>query len=276
MLEVDTAILSSAATTDPNIESLQLAEPPLFLQTSPEFAMKRLLANGSGAIYQIAKAFRAGEEGQRHHREFAMLEWYRPGFDYQQLMEEVAALLQFVTNWQLIEKVSYREIFQQHLGINPHLVENAELTALVHLHTNYQSVDDDKDVLLDLLMSHVIEPQLGQSGLTFIYDYPASQCALAKITYDKTGQLVAQRFELYIRGVELANGYQELTDWQEQEARFARDNLKRRGRGLPEHPMDRQLIAALKQGLPECAGVALGVDRLLMLMLGSQHIKEVL
>ena len=156
------------------------------------------------------------------------------------------------------------------------MVENAELTALVHLHTNYQSVDDDKDVLLDLLMSHVIEPQLGQSGLTFIYDYPASQCALAKITYDKTGQLVAQRFELYIRGVELANGYQELTDWQEQEARFARDNLKRRGRGLPEHPMDRQLIAALKQGLPECAGVALGVDRLLMLMLGSQHIKEVL
>ena len=276
VLEVDTAILSSAATTDPNIESLQLAEPPLFLQTSPEFAMKRLLANGSGAIYQIAKAFRAGEEGQRHYREFAMLEWYRPGFDYQQLMEEVAALLQFVTNWQLIEKVSYREIFQQHLGINPHLVENAELTALVHLHTNYQSVDDDKDVLLDLLMSHVIEPQLGQSGLTFIYDYPASQCALAKITYDKTGQLVAQRFELYIRGVELANGYQELTDWQEQEARFARDNLKRRGRGLPEHPMDRQLIAALKQGLPECAGVALGVDRLLMLMLGSQHIKEVL
>ena len=276
VLEVDTAILSSAATTDPNIESLQLAEPPLFLQTSPEFAMKRLLANGSGAIYQIAKAFRAGEEGQRHHREFAMLEWYRPGFDYQQLMEEVAALLQFVTNWQLIEKVSYREIFQQHLGINPHLVENAELTALVHLHTNYQSVDDDKDVLLDLLMSHVIEPQLGQSGLTFIYDYPASQCALAKITYDKTGQLVAQRFELYIRGVELANGYQELTDWQEQEARFARDNLKRRGRGLPEHPMDRQLIAALKQGLPECAGVALGVDRLLLLMLGSQHIKEVL
>ena len=276
VLEVDTAILSSAATTDPNIESLQLAEPPLFLQTSPEFAMKRLLANGSGAIYQIAKAFRAGEEGQRHHREFAMLEWYRPGFDYQQLMEEVAALLQFVTNWKVIEKVSYREIFQQHLGINPHLVENAELTALVHLHTNYQSVDDDKDVLLDLLMSHVIEPQLGQSGLTFIYDYPASQCALAKITYDKTGQLVAQRFELYIRGVELANGYQELTDWQEQEARFARDNLKRRGRGLPEHPMDRQLIAALKQGLPECAGVALGVDRLLMLMLGSQHIKEVL
>ena len=276
VLEVDTAILSSAATTDPNIESLQLAEPPLFLQTSPEFAMKRLLANGSGAIYQIAKAFRAGEEGQRHHREFAMLEWYRPGFDYQQLMEEVAALLQFVTNWQLIEKVSYREIFQQHLGINPHLVENAELTALVHLHTNYQSVDDDKDVLLDLLMSHVIEPQLGQSGLTFIYDYPTSQCALAKITYDKTGQLVAQRFELYIRGVELAKGYQELTDWQEQEARFARDNLKRRGRGLPEHPMDRQLIAALKQGLPECAGVALGVDRLLMLMLGSQHIKEVL
>lgn len=275
VLEVDTQVLSRSATTDPNIESLQLANPLLFLQTSPEFVMKRLLASGSGAIYQIAKAFRAGEEGRRHHREFTMLEWYRPGFDYWQLMDEVAALLQDLANWEQVEKISYREIFQRRLDIDPHLAEVSELTALAQLYTDYQDADDDKDVLLDLLMSHVIEPQLGQHGLTFIYDYPASQCALAKVEFDVAGQLVAQRFELYVQGVELANGYQELTDWREQQNRFEQDNNKRAGQGLVELPMDQQLIAALKQGLPECSGVALGVDRILMLLLGCEDIKEV-
>ncbi|MCF7981760.1 MAG: EF-P lysine aminoacylase GenX [Pseudomonadales bacterium] len=276
VLEVDTAVLSSSATTDPNIESIQTVNPKLFLQTSPEFAMKRLLAIGSGPIFQIAKAFRNEEQGRRHSREFAMLEWYRPGLDYHELMDEVVELMQVVAGWKQIERITYRESFLRYLGIDPHCIDIAELTTLAKQQTGYQSSIDDKDALLDLLMSHVIEAQLGQDGLTFIYDYPASQCALAKVGLDQWGNPVARRFELYAKGVELANGYQELTDWREQERRFEQDNRIRRSRKLPELPIDKHLIAALQQGMPECSGVALGLDRLLMLMLGSGSLEEVI
>lgn len=277
VLEVDTPLLSAAATTDPNIESLMLAKPRLYLQTSPEFAMKRLLASGSGSIYQITKAFRGGESGRRHRPEFTMLEWYGVGFSYHQLMDEVADLYRELVTDRPVKKVTYRELFMDQFNVDPHLVSVEELGALADTHTGYRmDAQDDKDSLLDLLMSHLIEPQLGDGCLTFVYDYPASQCALAKVAADQQGQTVAQRFELYADGVELANGYQELTDWREQEQRFTADNVKRAQRGQQQLPPDRTLLGALQHGLPECAGVALGVDRLLMLKLGITDIGEVL
>ena len=277
VLEVDTPLLSAAAATDPNIESLMLAEPRLYLQTSPEFAMKRLLASGSGSIYQIAKAFRGGESVRRHRPEFTMLEWYRVGFSYQQLMDEVADLYRELVADRPVKKVTYRELFVNQFNLDPHLVGVEELGDLADTHTGYRmDAQDDKDSLLDLLMSHLIEPQLGDGCLTFVYDYPAGQCALAQVAADQQGQPVAQRFELYADGFELANGYQELTDWREQERRFTADNIKRARRGQQQLPLDRTLLGALQHGLPECAGVALGLDRLLMLKLGVADIGKVL
>lgn len=238
--------------------------------------MKRLLAAGSGSIYQITKAFRGGEAGRRHRPEFTMLEWYRPELSYDQLMDEVADLVALMLGHAEVEKTSYRDLFLHHLGIDPHSVQLSELLALARTHADYRGAGDDRDALLDLLISHVIEPELGRNGPTFVYDYPASQCALAKVTVDRHGNKVAQRFELYLKGIELANGYQELTDWREQERRFVADNEKRKRAGLPVLPMDEQLVAALRHGMPECSGVALGVDRLLMLMLGTDDIKDVI
>lgn len=276
VLEVETPVLSKAGNTDPNIDSLQVSDPPGYLQTSPEFAMKRLLAAGSGSIYQLCKAFRKGEAGRRHNPEFTMLEWYRVGFSYHQLMDEVAELLGGVLGEKPVEKLSYRKVFQDQLSIDPHAVTQEELVALVSKHVNYDGFSDAKDTLLDLLMSHVVEPTLGQGGFTFIYDYPATQCALAKVVEDEQGVSVAQRFELYVEGAEIANGYQELTDPKEQQSRFAADNEKRVKAGAQEIPMDRHVIDALQSGLPECAGVALGVDRLLMLMLREDNIHKLI
>jgi len=277
VLEVDTPLLAEASSTDPNIESLMLVEPPLYLQTSPEFAMKRLLAMGSGSIYQISKAFRHGESGRRHRPEFTLLEWYRVGFDYRQLMDEVASLYAELVAPKTVEKLSYRELFECQFDLDPHLASQEKLRVLAARHTGYQAGhEDDKDSLLDLLMSHVIEPQLGQGCLTFVYDYPASQCALAEVAVDQQGQQVARRFELYVEATELANGYQELTDWREQKRRLVADNQRRAARGQPLIPIDYRLLGALRQGLPACSGVALGVDRLLMLQLGAADIGEVL
>lgn len=276
VLEVETPLLGQAASTDVHLESLSVDDAQRFLQTSPEFAMKRLLAAGSGDIYQICKAFRAGESGKRHNPEFTMLEWYRSGFDHFQLMAEVAELLNSLLGEQPIRQLSYRSAFAQVLDIDPHRATVSELSALALQYCSYQAHDDDRDTLLDLLMAEVIEPLLGQGELTFIYDYPASQCALAKVKTDGQGAEVAERFELYVEGVELANGYHELTDAEEQCRRFEADLSERQQRGLPQVPKDERLVAALQQGMPTCAGVALGLDRLLMLMAGTDSIRDVI
>lgn len=273
---METPLLSVAGNTDPNIESLTITEPFGYLQTSPEFAMKRLLANASGSIYQICKAFRKGESGRRHRVEFTLLEWYRVGFDYHQLMADVVSLLQPLLGGRTVVKVSYSELFREHLAINPHQLEKSELADLAKSRVGYKAGrDDSRDTLLELLISHLIEPRLDPDVLTFVYDYPASQCALAQIIEDVEGHSVACRFELYSGGLELANGYQELTDWQEQQQRFTEDNRVRRKRGLPQVVADDQLISALRQGMPDCSGVALGLDRLLMLIADADRIDTV-
>lgn len=278
VLEVETPLLCEAAVTDPNIEALcvnagAVLNRPRYLQTSPEYAMKRLLAAGSGPIYQIARAFRDGEAGGRHNPEFSMLEWYRPGYDEHQLMDEVAALVCACLGQRPWQTFSYRQLFLQHLQVDPWAVDAAELRALAGTHLDVGDLEGDVDMWLDLLLSHVIEPQL--PAMCFVHDYPPSQAALARI--DDSGELpVARRFELYVEGIELANGYFELLDAPEQRRRFEADNLVRRERGLGEQPLDERLLAAMEQGLPSCAGVALGVDRLLMLQLGESDIRRVL
>ena len=277
LLEVEVPLLATAASTDPHIDSI-LADcggRQTYLQTSPEFAMKRLLASGSGAIYSIGKAFRNAESGRKHNPEFTLLEWYRPGFDDHALMDEVAALLGSVLPLADVEKLSYRAVFERHLGIDPHLASVAQLQRLAQAAAQIDWEDDDRDTWLDVLMTHVIEPKLG-AGLTLIYDYPESQTALAKVCVDEQGQAVARRFEAYVGGMELANGYWELTDSEEQARRFAADLQTRQRLGLPEYQTDRRLVAALAAGMPDCAGVALGVDRLLMLASGAASIGEVI
>lgn len=294
VMEVDTPVLSAAASTDPYLQSFvcdyqaigSSGEPtsPLYLQTSPEFAMKRLLAAGAGPIYQLCKAFRNGEVGRRHNPEFTMLEWYRPGFDHHALMDEVEALLQEVvllggveTQAIAIERVSYGEVFLHHTGIDPHRADVPQLRQYcqaVGLEAPLDSQDGVDDWLM-FVMAHCIEPKLSPEPL-FVYDFPVGQAMLARTAVREDGVSVAQRFELYAAGLELANGFYELTDAIEQRHRFDADMQKRTALGLPLVPMDEQLLAALMFGLPECAGVALGVDRLLLFLAKAQRIQEVI
>ncbi len=277
VMEVETPLLAHSSATDAVIHSFTVEVPGqpslMYLQTSPEFAMKRLLAAGSGAIYQICKAFRQDESGQRHNPEFTMLEWYRPGFSYTQLMDEVDLLIQTVLPTAAIHRWTYLDLFSHYLNINPFTANTEELKTCASTHgVNVHFETSDRDDWLNLLMSHLIEPQLQAS---FVYDYPASQAALSQIR-KKDNYLVAERFELYINGMEIANGYHELCDAKEQEQRFIQDNLKREALGLAILPIDYRLIAALKKGLTECSGVALGIDRLVMLVLESKTIADVL
>lgn len=281
VLEVETPLLCNTTATDPHIASFSVKLPqatsPQYLQTSPEFAMKRLLAAGSGCIYQICKAFRSEESGRRHNPEFTMLEWYRSGFNHHQLMDEIDLLLQTVVNTETADRFSYAEIFQNRLSINPHTATCLELQHCAQQHSleNLENPEpNDKDFWLHLLLSHCIEPHLGRNRPVFILDFPASQAALAKIRPGSPP--VAERFELYWQGVELANGYHELTDALEQEQRFIADNQKRRKLHLPEISADKQLLAALAAGMPDCAGVALGIDRLVMLAARAKAISEVI
>ena len=280
ILEVETPLLCSTGITDPSIEALLVERgaslaAPRYLQTSPEYAMKRLLSAGSGPVYQIARAFRDGEAGARHNPEFTLLEWYRPGFDQAQLMSEVAALLQLCLGELPCHRRSYRQWFLDVLGLDPMLASVAELEACARSQLDPGTLSGDKDLWLDLLMSHLLEPRLGELGLCFVYDYPESQAALARVEVED-GVAVGRRFEVYVHGLEVANGYHELTDAREQRLRFERDNVRRREYGLPQRPLDEHLLAALEHGLPDCSGVALGVDRLLMLATGSSDIREVL
>ncbi|MES9960602.1 MAG: EF-P lysine aminoacylase EpmA [Sedimenticola sp.] len=286
VLEVETPACSVHGTTDPAIDSItgRYTGPgaprgrTLYLHTSPEFPMKRLLAAGSGPIYQVCKVFRDGESGRLHNPEFTLLEWYRPGFDHHRLMDEVERLVLSLFDAPLrVERMSYGEVFQKYLAIEPHHA-TAEMLRQAALQQQVPGADSlelpDRDAWLDLLMSHCIESQLGQGGLCFIYDYPASQASLSRIRNDEPP--VAERFELYMDGLELANGFHELSDATEQRKRFEQDLEKRADSGKPPVPMDEHLLAALEQGLPSCAGVALGIDRLLMRVTGATHVDQVL
>lgn len=282
VLEVDTQLLSHAAVSDPFIDSIEALYRPapgqpeerLYLQTSPEYAMKRLLAAGSGAIYQLGKVFRNGEQGARHNPEFTMLEWYRPGFTATQLMDEVEALVALALPEFRAQRISYRALFQRELGIDPHRASLVELQQLCRAHLDAPFEDDARDTWLELLMSHLIEPRLQHP--VFVHSFPATQAALAQVVKDDEGTPVATRFELYVGGVELANGYQELTDAAEQKRRLEQDQARRGELGLPQRPLETRLVAALEAGLPDCAGVALGFDRLVMLALGLERIEQAL
>ena len=289
VLEVETPLLSAAAISDPHLDSFATVYHgpgprhgrTLYLHTSPEFPMKRLLAAGSGCIYQIARVFRDGEAGRRHNPEFTLLEWYRLGFDHHRLMDEVAELVTLLLAGRLplaaAERLSYREIFQRHLGVDPHRSTVAELAACAEragISIPPGMPDDAVDPWLDLLLTQCIEPHLGQGRLTFVYDYPASQAALARLRPDDPP--LGERFELYLHGVELANGFHELGDAAEQRRRFMQENAARQAQGQAPVPLDEHLLAALAAGLPTCAGVALGFDRLVMLATGATALDAVL
>lgn len=284
VLEVETPLMASAGVTDPHLVNFEteLHQPgsesgeTLYLQTSPEYAMKRLLCAGSGSIYQICKAFRNEEQGHFHNPEFTMLEWYRVGFDHWQLMQEMQDLLQPLLACDEFEQLSYQQAFQHYLGFDPLSGSDEHLNELCNKHgfDSFSDAATSRDTKLQLLFSHLIEPQVGQKSPCFIYHFPASQAALAQIS--KQDARVAERFELYYQGIELANGFHELQSWQEQERRFAQDNQERLNLGRTAAKTDQKFLAALQAGLPDCAGVALGLDRLLMILLGHKDIDKVL
>lgn len=283
VLEVDTPCLSLASISDPHIEVLSVCTRTLgqdvtyYLQTSPEYAMKRLLAAGAPSIYQLGKVFRAEEIGRRHGIEFTMLEWYRLGFDHWQLMTEMDDLLSSLTEQTMVsERLSYAQAFERHVGLNPFQASLEDLQHLCHQHTEFGLQENDRDTLLELLFATLVEPCIGLQVPCFIHSYPASQAALAKQQIDEQGQAVAARFEWYWRGTELANGYHELTDATEQQQRMQEEIAQRAQHDQVWRQADERLIQALEKGLPECAGVALGVDRLLMLLLDQEHINHVM
>ena len=281
VLEVETPLLSQHTVTDVHIASFKTTyesehqQRHYYLQTSPEYAMKRLLAAGSGPIFQITKAFRNGEQGHQHNPEFTLLEWYRPTFTDQQLMDEMDELLQFTIQSKKAIRKTYEQLFLENLSINPFQISLTDLQSLAQRFSlKNASHYSDRDVLLQFLFSHVIEPNIGLNEPLFVYHFPATQAALAKI--HPQNPTIALRFEVYIQGIECANGFEELTDANEQRFRFEQDNIKRKQTGLPLMEMDHHFLAALEAGLPPSAGVALGLDRLLMIKTQTKNIHEVI
>jgi lysyl-tRNA synthetase class 2 len=280
ILEVETPTLSSTGVCDPHLHSLttrlSLTPHAFYLHTSPEFAMKRLLAAGIGPIYQIARVFRDGERGRLHNPEFTLIEWYRPGVDHHALMDEIEALLSLLLGTSVCARTSYREAFLQHAGLDPHSAGIHELREHARrLGLNFpETAETHPNDYLDLILSHCVAPHLGIERPTFVYHFPESQAALARVRPGTPP--LAERFELFIHGMEIANGFHELTDAAEQRRRFEMEQERRRGMGLPVIPMDERLLAALAHGLPPCAGVALGFDRLMMIRAGVEDIAEVL
>lgn len=279
VLEVETPLLSRAAITEPNLASAEVRLSGLrdtfYLHTSPEFFMKRLLAAGSGDIWQACKVFRGSEHGRRHNPEFTMIEWYRTGFDHHALMDEVGTLLRVLIPGLAgdHEIISYADAFRKHAGIDPFEASDVVLRDIVG---GFGLTDAtlERDALLDAIASHTVYPQLGQGRVSFVHAFPASQAALAKL--DENDPRCARRFEAFVNGVELANGFHELSDAAEQWRRFEHENARRVATGLPQMPLDENLLAALEHGLPDCAGVALGFDRVVMLAAGRDDIAEVL
>ena len=290
VLEVETPVLSEAGNTEPNIDSFSTGfsghrdagSPRRWLRTSPEYPLKRLLAAGIGDCYELGRVFRNGEAGGRHNPEFTMLEWYRVGWDHLRLAEETVELVQqalaLAGRRAGVVSTTYRELFLQGAGVDPFLADEAQLRApLADVGIDAEGLG--RDDWLDLLMTHRIQPHFPADRITVVHDWPASQCALAKIRAPAAGgegPAVAERFELYLGRFELANGYHELTDPDEQRARFERDNRVREARGAVRPPLDERLLAALAAGMPDCAGVALGVERLLMALAGTDRIADVL
>jgi elongation factor P--(R)-beta-lysine ligase len=289
VLEVDTPIVVNAAVTDVHIHSVRVhfaeadssragdAARPYFLHTSPEYAMKRLLAAGSGDIFQICHVVRGFERGRIHNAEFTLVEWYRVGFSLDDLMGEVEDLVRGLLGANGVrragERISYRDVFLRELRLDPFTAGMEELQDAA-AKVGFDSTEHYRDELLELLMGVAVGPRLGRNALTFVYGYPATQAALARL--DPRDPRAALRFELYCEGLELANGFHELASAAEQRARFERDNEERRRLGLPPYAIDERLLAALEAGLPDCTGVALGFDRTLMLATGASRIDEVL
>ena len=283
VLEVSVPSLSASAASDPNIDSLEvrslLSASPRYLHTSPEYAMKRLLAAGFPDIVYIGSVFRDGEAGRRHQPEFTMIEWYRLGHDLDAIMSDAEALVVHLLEPVLDDtqplRVSYREAFESALGVDALSADAAELADIAAADAALrQSLGADRDAWLDLLLTSRVTPTFSTARVTTLYHYPASQAALARLNADNS--LVADRFELFLGETEVANGYVELTDADEQARRFEADNALRKRQGKPQRPADAQLIAALRAGLPPCAGVAAGFDRLLMLRTSCADIRDVL
>ncbi|WP_171254285.1 EF-P lysine aminoacylase EpmA [Acinetobacter venetianus] len=285
VLEVETPILSQAGVTDVHLASVQVQRHiygklnTQYLQTSPEFPMKRLLASGSGAIYQICKVFRDDEHGRKHNSEFTMLEWYRPALDLKGLMHETADLLELCLSHRFGEVrpylLSYKHAFQDRLEINPLQTSLEQLKGVANRVGLNLDLGDDRLAYIDLLFSHFVEPSLGFDGPVFLTDFPPEMASLAKVKQDEDGELVAARFEVYIEGLELANAYDELLDADVLAARFEADNTERLKQGLPTIPTDQNLLAALPH-MPECSGIALGIDRLLMVSMNKMKIDQVI
>lgn len=287
VLEVETPLLCHATGTDPQLDffSTRLHSPPenpvLYLQTSPEFAMKRLLAAGSGDIYQISKAFRNAESGRLHNPEFTLLEWYRLGFSLQDLMQETAELIQRLLlpakKLTILPPIRYQQIFLDATGLDPLAFDLMRWRSFAQAQGVSEALDlcgDDQALWLDFVFSHRVQPQMSPQTLYLVYDYPAVQASLARI---KPNDLrVAERFEVFVGGVELGNGFRELTDADEQSRRFDQEIRKRKQLGLTTVEKDGRFLAALQQGLPECSGIAIGLDRLLMVLSGKSSIDEVL
>ena len=273
VMEVETPALSKAAVDDANLHPVvaQACGNPVYLHTSPEYPMKRLLAAGSGDIYQICKVFRDGEVGRRHNPEFTMLEYYRLGFDLNTLMDEVAQLVGDFLHIQRRIDLSYAQALKQYAELDVFNIDDVQLRKRV---TKF--VGDDlqlsRDECLDIIMSHIVEPNLPNDALIFIFNYPASQAALARTFEDSDGNHLAKRFELYVNGLELANGYHELTDITEQKNRFEIQAKRYEN----TRPLDDNFLQALQQGLPDCSGVAIGLDRILMLKQNTHDIRDVL
>lgn len=288
VVEVETPVLMSSTVTDVHLDAFatQFQFLPdshsdrssvLYAQTSPEFAIKRLLASGYGCCYQICKAFRHEQHGRFHNPEFTMLEWYRLGFDHLKLMEEVTELLQLTLGCSHVERITYQDLFIRELDIDPLVTNKKQLLTIITNHnklSDWLEIEECIDTLLQFVMAELIEPKIGQDVPCFVYNFPASQASLAKISIDDSR--VAERFECYFKGIELANGFNELTDAKQQEERFIQDNIKRLQLGKTKHAIDQNFISALKTGLPDCAGVALGIDRLVMLALSADNINQVL
>lgn len=284
VLEVETPILSMAGNTDPNIESFRLefsgpksaGASTRWLRTSPEFPLKRLLAHGLGDCYELGRVFRDGEAGIRHNPEFTMLEWYRVGWSHHQLMDETAELLKaalaLAGRRATVRDTSFRQLYLDKFGFDPMSAPEEELRSPLGVY-DIDPAGLTRDDWLDLLMTHLIQPSIPANRILLVYDYPVSQCALARIRQGKPP--VAERFEAYLGPLEVANGYHELNDADEQRARFELDVARRRARNLAAPEIDERLLAALPK-LPDCAGVALGIDRLLMALLGTDRIADVL
>jgi lysyl-tRNA synthetase class 2 len=292
VLEVETPVLCQATGTDPQLDFFssfyhtnpnkkQITDQQMYLQTSPEFAMKRLLAAGSGSIFQICKAFRNGESGQLHNPEFSILEWYRVGFTLEQLMDEVTELIDEVLIGyyckEAIVKISYEELFFQHTELNP-------LVFCQNSYANYAAENaiseandicgNDHSMWLDFIFSHKVQPVLANQSFAMVYGYPAIQSSLARINQENTA--IVDRFEVFINGIEIGNGFFELSDAKEQEKRFDSENKSRELQGKQQVVKDKLFLASLESGLPDCSGIALGLDRLLMILANASALKDVI